>query len=43
MKMCAPKKMKKLRTAVLNYTINVMQTTLKLKSHLKSLVKLSCL
>lgn len=43
MEMCATKKMKKLRIVVLNYTISVMQTTLKLESHLKSLVNLSCL
>lgn len=43
MEMCATKKMKKLRTVVLNDAINVTQTTLKLESHLKSLVNLSCL
>lgn len=37
--MCAKRNnKKKLRTVVLNYTINVRQTTLKLESHLKSLV-----
>lgn len=41
--MCATKKMKKLRIVVLNDAINVTQTTLKLESHLKSLVNLSCL
>lgn len=37
------KKKAKLRIVVLNYTINVTQTTLKLESHLKSLVNVSCL
>lgn len=42
--MCARKKnMKKLRIIVLIYTVNVMQLTLKLESHLKSLVNLSYL
>lgn len=35
--------MKKLRIVVLIYTVNVMQLSLKLESHLKSLVNLSCL
>lgn len=34
--------MKKLRIIVLIYTVDVMQLTLKLESHLKSLVNLSC-
>lgn len=43
--MCARKKkrMKKLRIVVFIYTVDVMQLTLKLESHLKSLVNLSCL
>lgn len=42
--MCAKRNnKKKLRIVVLNYTINVRQTTLKLESHLKSLVNVSCL
>lgn len=35
--------MKKLRIVVFIYTVDVMQLTLKLESHLKSLVNLSCL